>query len=113
MKGVMPVEAVLVTSGPGSEKRTRFLGFVGVWGTRPGVVRVNDVDVVEIVDEEAVPFVGLPLALRLQWADEGRSSSFSFEAEWLRVCSVMIGQFQYKILKVEYQCRCSWTIECK
>lgn len=91
----MPVELVLVTSGPGSEKRTRFLGFVGVWGVRRGAVRVNDVDVVDIVDEEAVAFAGLPLALRLRWVDEGRSSSFSFEAEWLRVRSVMIGQFKY------------------
>lgn len=112
MKGVMPVDevSVLVRSGPGSEKRTRFLGFVGVWGAGAGVVRANDVDVVDVVDideEEPIAFAGLRLALRLRWVDEGRSSSFSSKGEWLRVCSAMIGQFKYKILTVEYRFRCS------
>lgn len=96
MKGVMPVEAVaLETSGPGSEKRTRFFGFVGVCGT----ARVGLLWVVVDVDVEEATFLaglGLPrpeLALRLRWTDRGRSSSFSSLSLKSCVCSAMTRDF--------------------
>ena len=89
----MPVDAIsFKTSGPGSEKRTRFFGFVGVWGAAgEGLGRV-----VVDVDEEVLFFAGLGLpgpvlALRLRLRDMEHPSSIFLLSVASIVCFAMVG----------------------
>ena len=82
-EGVIPVEAwsLADTEGPGSEKRTLFLDFDGVWGSALGLR--EDIDVTAGLFERVwggLDGVRLVLALRLRRRAIGMSSDASKRA---------------------------------